>query len=56
MTRDPVCGTWVDETQTPFTDFEGEEYHFCSQDCKLEFDDDPDRYVGWGGTARFGSA
>jgi YHS domain-containing protein len=56
MAEDPVCGMWVDSRTALFSEFEGENYYFCSQDCKQEFDDDPDRYVGWGGTSRSGSA
>jgi Cu+-exporting ATPase len=56
MAEDPVCGMWVDAQTALFSEFEGEKYYFCSQDCKQEFDDDPDRYVGWGGTSRSGSA
>lgn len=57
MSQDPICGAWVDEKQNdqPRSEFEGQSY-FCSQDCKQEFDDDPERYLGWGGTARPGSA
>lgn len=57
MSQDPICGAWVDEKQNdqPRSEFEGQSY-FCSQDCKQEFDDDPERYVGWGGTTLSGSA
>lgn len=56
MAQDPVCGKWIGEENSPRSEFEGQYYYFCSEDCKLEFDDDPDRYLGWGGAARFGSA
>ncbi len=56
MAVDPVCGTTVDQSTSLFSDFEGQHYYFCSEDCKREFDDDPERYVGWGGTALSGSA
>lgn len=56
MAQDPVCGKSVDEAAALRSEFEGEFYYFCSIDCKDEFDDDPERYVGWGGTARSGSA
>jgi YHS domain-containing protein len=54
--EDPICGQTVDEQEALSSEFEGKMYFFCSADCKQEFDDDPERYVGWGGTARFGSA
>jgi len=54
--EDPICGTWVERQNSPFSEFEGEYYFFCSEDCKQEFDDDPERYMGWGGTSRSRSA
>ncbi len=56
MAQDPICGMWVDETTAPRSEFEGQFYYFCSADCQKEFEDDPERYMGWGGTARSGSA
>ncbi len=52
MERDPVCGKWITEHNGPQSEYEGKIYFFCSEDCRLEFDDDPDRYVGWGGESR----
>ncbi len=52
MARDPVCGASVPEQGAPSSEFEGKLYYFCSEDCKQEFDDDPEVYVGWGGVAR----
>ncbi len=50
---DPVCGKEITETEAAGrSDYQGKMYYFCSQDCKLEFDDDPDQYVGWGGESR----
>ena len=56
MAQDPFCGKWVDETTAPSSEFQGQSYYFYSSDCKQEFDDDPERYIGWGGTALTGSA
>jgi YHS domain-containing protein len=56
MSQDPICGLWVEETQALESEFEGQLYYFCSEDCRAEFNDDPERYVGWGGASRFGSA
>ncbi len=46
---DPVCGLKVDKYDAQsdqFTsEFEGEMYYFCSHECELEFDDDPERYM-----------
>ena len=46
MTTDPVCGMRLDETRTEFhTQFGGKRFSFCSEDCKLEFEADPDEFV-----------
>jgi len=46
MTVDPVCGMKVDEKDAQFnTQFAGKKYSFCSQECKLEFESDPDQYA-----------
>jgi YHS domain-containing protein len=47
MTKDPVCGMNVDEKNAEFTtQFAGKTYAFCSENCKQEFEADPDEYVG----------
>jgi YHS domain-containing protein len=47
MTTDPVCGMKVDEKESEFrTQFDGRNYWFCSEDCKLEFEADPGEYAG----------
>ena len=43
--KDPVCGMSVDERSDFSTQFEGKKYFFCSDDCKQEFDAEPDEYV-----------
>lgn len=46
MTTDPVCGMTVDEKKSEFnTQFAGKKYSFCSENCKREFDADPDEFV-----------
>jgi len=46
MTTDPVCGMKVDEKRTEFhTQFAGKKYSFCSENCKQEFEADPDEFV-----------
>jgi P-type Cu+ transporter len=46
MTVDPVCGMRIDETLSQFhSQFAGKKYSFCSEDCKKEFDADPDEFV-----------
>ena len=44
---DPVCGKDVDRrTAAAETQYAGETYRFCSEDCYQEFMLDPAKYVG----------
>jgi YHS domain-containing protein len=44
--RDPVCNMEVDEqTAAGRSLYQGEQYYFCSQDCKQKFDRNPEQYV-----------
>ena len=44
---DPVCGMTVDtETAAAKTDYKGQSYYFCSDQCAVAFRADPARYVG----------
>jgi len=46
MTMDPVCGLEVDEKRAEFqTQFAGKKYFFCSEECRKEFEAEPDGYV-----------
>ena len=46
MTKDPVCGMQVDEKKAPATSsYQGERYVFCGQQCKEEFDKNPQQYA-----------
>ena len=50
MTKDPVCGMKVDENRGEFqTQFAGKKYFFCSDECRKEFEADPDALCGDGG-------
>lgn len=42
---DPVCGVPVDERSQFHTQFAGKKYFFCSEDCRKEFEAEPDEYV-----------
>jgi YHS domain-containing protein len=44
--KDPVCGMLVDseDEDVPQQQYEGHGYYFCSETCKQEFLDHPDRY------------
>lgn len=47
MTTDPVCGMKVDEKTAQFeSQFAEKKFLFCSEECKQEFDADPDEFVG----------
>jgi YHS domain-containing protein len=44
--RDPVCEMDVDEsTAAAETEYRGDRYYFCSEQCKDRFIADPERYV-----------
>jgi P-type Cu+ transporter len=44
--KDPVCKMNVEPgSGKEKTEYKGETYHFCSNDCKKEFDKQPDRYT-----------
>lgn len=46
MTTDPVCGMRVDDHRGEFqTQFAGKKYFFCSDECRKEFEAEPDVYV-----------
>jgi YHS domain-containing protein len=46
MTKDPVCGMKVDDSRGEFqTQFAGKKYFFCSDECRKEFEAEPDAYV-----------
>lgn len=45
--RDPVCGMEIEEEDAVATvEHKGRTYHFCSEDCKETFEEDPDDYAG----------
>ena len=45
MAIDPVCNMEVDETKTEFqSEYAGQNYYFCSQECKDTFDSRPQSY------------
>ena len=45
--RDPVCGMWVDpKTAADSYRFRDHTYYFCRTHCRVQFEADPDRYLG----------
>ncbi len=46
MAIDPVCGMEVDEQSAPAkTTYQGTTYYFCSEACKEDFEEDPERFT-----------
>jgi Cu(I)/Ag(I) efflux system membrane fusion protein len=49
MSVDPVCGMEVDETKANATGrtsvYRGKKYYFCTEECKAQFDKDPQLFV-----------
>jgi YHS domain-containing protein len=47
MQIDPVCGMQVDERTAPAkSQYQGTNYYFCCADCKQQFEQQPEQYVG----------
>ncbi len=45
MVLDVVCGMDVDEkTAKSKSEYKGRTYYFCGPMCKLEFDENPEKY------------
>jgi len=42
---DPVCGMSVEEEGSLKATYHGREYHFCSEQCRDEFQKNPELYV-----------
>ena len=44
--RDPVCNMEVEaQTAADRSQYQGQTYYFCSQDCKEKFDRNPEQYA-----------
>ena len=44
--RDPVCNMEVDERGAAGqSQYQGQDYYFCSQECKQKFDRNPEQYA-----------
>ena len=47
MARDPVCGMELDTESAPAnSEYNGHTYYFCSEECKEDFEMNPERYTG----------
>lgn len=48
--KDPVCGMMIEPSDAVgSSQYEGKTYYFCSEDCKVEFDANPEDYAENGG-------
>ena len=46
MAKDPICGMEVDQnTPAARTEHQGESYYFCSNNCKQQFESEPELYI-----------
>lgn len=46
MTKDPVCGMDVNQSQAKATaDYNGQTYYFCSDQCKQRFESNPQQFT-----------
>jgi Cu+-exporting ATPase len=48
-TTDPVCGMTVDPVVATakglHSEHQGTDYYFCGKGCKLDFDEEPERFL-----------
>jgi YHS domain-containing protein len=43
---DPVCGMQVEMATAQHTaEYQGTTYYFCAKGCKLDFEDEPERFL-----------
>jgi YHS domain-containing protein len=43
---DPVCAMVFEEHKAAATfEYDGQTYHFCTEACRRQFEDDPGRYL-----------
>lgn len=46
MGLDPVCGMEVNPASAEAqSDYGGQTFYFCSEECKKKFDTNPERYI-----------
>ena len=46
MSRDPICGMQVYETNKHVSTYKGKSYYFCCAACKKAFEITPEKYLG----------
>ncbi len=46
MAKDLVCGMEVDKkTPAAKIDYDGQTFYFCSENCKKQFVEEPEKYI-----------
>lgn len=46
MTKDIVCGMEVSEKEAEYrSQYEGQTFYFCSDECKMKFDESPEEFM-----------
>ncbi len=46
-TTDPVCGMMINaDDAVARSHYEGRTYYFCTDRCRIQFEQDPTRYAG----------
>ncbi len=46
MAKDLVCGMEVNEERATISSlYKDKKYYFCSETCKLKFDENPEKYI-----------
>lgn len=46
MVHDPVCGMEIKDTSEEITStYEGKKYLFCTDLCKIQFEQNPEKYI-----------
>jgi YHS domain-containing protein len=46
MNKDPVCGMEIkDISNAEKTEYEGKTYYFCTTLCKIQFEQEPEKFV-----------
>ena len=44
--KDPVCGRVVEDESALKTEWAGQVYYFCSNECQERFEQDPAQFLG----------
>ena len=42
---DPVCKMEVSPEKAPKENYKGKDYYFCSEECKMDFVKNPEKFV-----------